>query len=349
MKVAKPKIAPRTGLCFVHLVGSSLLPGPFRMKLSCQESVLHLSWQQAWSQFRGSCSARSAFHGQQDCFLFHPVWSLINLKHVGQDICTGCQLLFRPCMPTCFVPSSQPGIWYSSSNSAQGKASHQQLMLLLRGLHLSWWSHGNGLHAKRWSCPSVQQERPRPGCTSGWAKECHWHSLNPMFLHHISCHRSFPTGGSTLLFWSFLAAGLQCHKRMTTGELGRAINTLSTILNKKWMSGGPNSNRKGRTKGPRPKKRNGPSGSRNRWQSRILLINGSLSRQKHEFTALGPIGFFFSYTGHLLDFFWRRDVVPVPFFRVLPQPRYKSAGILHRSWTAWYLPTWKKLDGEGVW
>ena len=47
MKVAKPKIAPRTGLCFVHLVGSSLLPGPFRMKLSCQESVLHLSWQQA--------------------------------------------------------------------------------------------------------------------------------------------------------------------------------------------------------------------------------------------------------------------------------------------------------------
>jgi hypothetical protein len=69
------------------------------------------------------------------------------------------------------------------------------------------------------------------------------------------------------------------------------------------MSGGPNSNRKGRTKEPRPKKRNGPSGSRNRWQSRILLINGSLSRQKHEFTALGPIGFFFSYTGHLLDFF----------------------------------------------
>ena len=73
------------------------------------------------------------------------------------------------------------------------------------------------------------------------------------------------------------------------------------------------SNRKGRTKEPRPKKRNGPSGSRNRWQSRILLINGSLSRQKHEFTALGPIGFFFSCAGHYW-IFWEKRCSPSAFF-----------------------------------
>ena len=116
-----------------------------------------------------------------------------------------------------------------------------------------------------------------------------------LFLWRTSCHLSqeCPTSWwQHSFFWSFLAAGLQWQQRMTTGAVGRATNTLTTILNRTWMSGGSSSNRKGRTKELEPKKRNGPSGSRNRWQSRILLVNGSLLRQKHEFTALGPLGFF---------------------------------------------------------